>query len=291
MAEALKIITPESITYDLTAFADFSLLRGMTGHGAPPYDLISEEVPGQPGTREQFVKTNSRIVEIPLLITASTRQALINYERALARDLDPNLGNLTIEYTDPASVTRVLTAKKVSGFNGDTSAGAHGVVYSKNILVFEASDPYWYAKNVVSDTYLVGETAGWFPIFPLTLTSTTVFSQPTVINSGDVAAWPVWTINGPGNTILLTNLTSGLLIDLPTTLLTGEFITIDTRPGAKTVTLNVGGAESSLFETMVKPDSSLWPLLRGTNKIKIGMNGADANSSVVLAYYPRYNHL
>ena len=89
MAESLKIITVHGLEYDLTGLVDFTALRGMTGHTAPPYELVDDAIPGQAGTRLQHLVTGARILDIPLLITQDTRQALIDLERELSRELAP----------------------------------------------------------------------------------------------------------------------------------------------------------------------------------------------------------
>jgi hypothetical protein len=100
-----------------------------------------------------------------------------------------------------------------------------------------------------------------------------------------VESWPVWTITGPGSSPILRNLSKNVFLSLPVTLLAGESVVIDTRPGRKTVTKQDG---SSLFGSLTQT-SSLWSLLPASNSVRIEFTGALAGvSTVTLNFRRRY---
>ena len=152
-------------------------------------------------------------------------------------------------------------------------------------MVVRATDPYWYDTADIVNTYVSGGTPpAFFPFFPLRLSSSSVFASPVVVNDGDVEAWPVWTIVGPGSAIVLRNLTVGSVLSLPVTLGVDEAVTIDTRPGVKTVRNSSG---LSLFGSLTW-DSALAALVKGPNTLALEMSGATPASSIMLSYRRRF---
>jgi hypothetical protein len=107
-----------------------------------------------------------------------------------------------------------------------------------------------------------------------------------VTNAGDVEAWPVWTITGPGSGIVLRNLTTGQSMDFGVgALAAGNTVVVDTRPGAKTAVAN---GSINVFP-FLSAASVLWSLQRGANAVRLEMSGAIAGASgLSLAYRPRY---
>jgi hypothetical protein len=145
----------------------------------------------------------------------------------------------------------------------------------------EASDPWWYDASDTALDFTLGTPATFFPLFPLRLSASEVFADATVNNDGDVDAWPVWSVTGPGAGLVLRNLTTGKMLSLNRTLSAGEIVTIDTRPRLKTVTLQDG---SNLFSLL---SGSLWPLAVDVNAIRVEFTGATSASVVSLRYRRR----
>jgi hypothetical protein len=101
---------------------------------------------------------------------------------------------------------------------------------------------------------------------------------------GDVETWPEWIITGPGENIVLRNMSTDEVTSLEVSLDVGETITIDTKPFHKTVTKNDG---TNLFYTLTD-ESSLWALQEGSNSIQIEMANATTDSNIQLTYRNRY---
>ena len=289
--ETLKILSPRGLEFDLTNYTNFFNLKGMNGHNAPPYQVISQATPGQEGATVENVKVGVRPVDIPLLIVEETRQALIDIERLLSKELAAWRGPCVITYTDKIGAGRKLTAYHTQGLRGDTSKGAHGPAWARKILVFEANEEvYWEALSVISGSHGIGEIQTWGPtVLPLILTDSSVFTSFEIDNLGDVEAWPLWRIDGPGNTIILENESTQKITSLPISLAVGEFVNIDTRPRHKTVIKNGTTNIYSLLDKSV--GSSLWSLQDGINQIKLQMNGATGVSLISTQFTPRYESL
>lgn len=157
------------------------------------------------------------------------------------------------------------------------------------------ADGLQFEKNSEATTFQVG-IAPFFPFFPLDLNASTLRARvypgagipavnPVITNTGDVEAWPVWTIRGPGRDVSLSNTTTGETLNMTVTLEEGDEVTIDTRPGYKSVDL--GGA-NIYYSLDLASGSSLWPLATGPNDLDIRMGDVSAESSIELAYKRRF---
>lgn len=280
MSEIVTWIDPDGVE---------TLLRplwALSGRMAPPVKFEEESVPGQAGSRLRDVHHGPRDYTMPLRIDGVDAADLRTKIRELTLAMDPTRGPGRIRVQSPIGDTRELNCRYAAGLELDETLGDTSTdVYQYAPTVFRAFDPYWYATSDVSQLFTAGAPATFFPFFPLRLVSSEVFADATVNNGGDVEAWPVWTITGPGSALVLRNLTTGKLLSLSTWLSAGgETLTIDTRPGIKTVT---GDDGTNLFTTLTA-DSSLFPLARGDNLIRAELIGSNAASSVQLAFKPRY---
>lgn len=191
-----------------------------------------------------------RDVELPLVITSSQRQLYVRPTKL--------------------SVPRELYHHQRTG--------------SAFVEFVAETDPWWQDVGDITADFRTGAPATFFPFFPLRLSSSEVFADAQVVNDGDVEAWPVWVITGPGSGVVLRNLTTGTMLSVAVNLAAGESLTVDTRPGHKTVTANDG---SNAFN-LVGATSSLWSLLVGTNSIRIELGAATSSSVVSLRYKRRW---
>lgn len=281
MPEVTEFIDPDGTAHTLAVRWDVS------GRGMPPIALEEDEVPEQPGSRLRGVRHRARDFALRVKVSGADVRTAV---RDLIATVDPIRGDGRIRVTTEAGDQREITCRYQGGLElqerlGETS----GPELQLATALFRAHDPYWYAlSDVVTEFELSGSGSKWFPLLPLRLSSSELFSEATVVNVGDVEAQPVWELRGPGSVIVLTNLTTGKSLSLSTVLTAGEVVTIDTRRGAKTVILDDGTPDGvDLFEDLGDLDE-LWPLRRGSNVIRVEMTGATADSYVRLAYRPPY---
>lgn len=261
---------------------NYFTLYGHAGDIMPVYEFVSTSVPMQAGETVNQVNVKSRSVEIPVLIKDTTRTLLESRMRTLSNLLNASNGAGRLRATMDDGSQREISCYYRGGLEGNSSKGY--ITWQEQILSFYAADPYWYAVSPVVNTYTTGTPAVFFPFFPMRLSSSTVFATVTVINSGDSEAYPVWTITGAGTNPVLKNLTTGKTLSLTLTLLTGKVLTIDTRPGYKTI---IQAPNTNKFSS-ISTTSSLWELVNGNNSVQIEMSSADSSSQVVMSYYPRY---
>lgn len=250
---------------------------GASGRFMPPVDMEEEQVPGQPGSRLRDVEHGPRDFVLPLWIGDSSPAALRLLIRDLVGKMDPTRGPGRIRVTSTAGDQREITCSYSSGLDLVEKFGDAGPEFQRAPLVMRAHDPYWYAVSEVVHKWGPGEPSTFFPLPPIRLSSSEVFADVTVDAVGDAPeTWPVWTIQGPGADVVLRNVTTGKSLTLDIAL-AGESVTIDTRPGRKLITLSDG---TNLWGEVVMP-SSLWPLKRGLNAIRVEMASAVASTAYV----------
>lgn len=282
MAESVVWLDPDGATLTFSK-VEYSL----SGRWFPTTVVDEELVPGQPGARLREVRHGPLEFAMSGWLLAATETALRTAVRSAVYLLDPTRGVGTIRATAPGGDQRDLACICVDGLPlserlGDTATP----LAQKFTLAFRAHDPYWSAVSDVTQAFTIGSTPSFFPFFPLRLTSSQIAVDTTVTNDGDVSAWPVWTITGPGSGIYLRNLTTGQVLDFSSlgglTLGTGETAVIDTR--YKTVTKNDG---TNLWPYLTL-ESSLWSLAKGSTAVRLEMAGTSGASALQLQYRPRY---
>lgn len=284
MVKQLSWFDADGVEFKLDETNNIRILQGLKGFQMPPFAFMEEDVPFQPGSRLRDVKALPREMDIPIKIECTTPVNFINQVRKILNTFNPTKADGRIKVTTDTGSQREINCRYIGGFEMDESAGISGETWQKAIGVFRAFDPYWADSSTIIKTYTTGQPATFFPFFPLRLSYSTVFTDTSIDNTGDVDTWPEWIITGPGSNIVLRNLTSGKIISLNMTLDVGEVLIVDTKPKRKTVKMNDG---TNMFGKL-SDDSSLWPLLKGMNSIRIEMSNATVVSNVQLSYKNRY---
>lgn len=262
---------------------------GVSERFAPPVVVHDEEVPGFPGSRLREVRHGPREFPLPIFIEADNPSLLRQKVRHLIREMDPTFGEGKLIFQTPVGDLREIRCRCISGLGLGEDTGEAYATWQKAVPMFKAFDPYFYDASDTVATFTTGEQATFFPFFPLRLSAAEVFVDAHIQNNGDIETWPVWTITGPGSDLRLLDLNRGIETELTSpvgtvTLTEGEQITIDTRPGFKTVTLSDG---TNLWPYL-SPNSALFPLRPGNNAIRVEMGLANQNSKVTVVYRPRY---
>ena len=268
---------------------------GLMGRFMPSYTIYEDVVPGLPGTVGRYVSTAYREVTVPVLLVATSETNLRTRIRALSSFMDPTLpsspGGLPgigiLRCTAPDGSRRQINCIYKSGHEGVETQGRTGLLYYYTAVVFHAYDPYWYDTQDSTLTISSGVGAATFfssPFLPLHIGASQVFTSGVVNNSGDTTAWPIWVITGPGNNPTLTNNTTGQVLQVNVSLTAGQVLTIDTRPGQKTVTISGTSYYSSLTAASV-----FWQLAKGVNQFTLSMASTTSASSLALNWRNRYN--
>lgn len=290
MADRLTWTSADGVTViDFTDdAAGFAVLGdGTRGLRSPSYEVAALKFAGYDGEQVQAIRATAGSPTLGVLLQAAGPDDYQARVRALVHAMRPKAGAGTLTASTPVGETRSLTCYCVGGLEGDESTdGSLPGVWWKLALKLYAPDPWWYGDT---QTVSVGLGAGqaFFPIFPLVLSPSSVQGQFTVdLSASDAPSFPVWTITGPGSGLVLTNQTTGQSLSLDATLLAGESMTIDSRPGMQSVRKSDG---TNLLPTVTAgTDPQLWPLIEGVNTVSAVLTGATSASRVVGQYQPRY---
>jgi hypothetical protein len=271
----------ETIEYVAADGASVTIYRRQGGSGRfmPPVLVDDRPVPGDHGTRFRGCRFDAAQPIIPHLIEGASDAEARAALRALSSVLNPAKGVGTLRATVDGNV-REQSALYIEGL-GDWTEDEPWLAMPN--LMFRAFDPFWYDSTTVAGTFATGDVASFFPIFPWRLASSEVFADATVVNDGDVEAWPQWTITGPGTGLVLRNLTTGKSLALDYELVAGAVVTVDTSPGVKTVTLDDG---TNLFGNLTA--RQLWPIVRGSNSVRVELAGATSDTEVAMTFRRRW---
>lgn len=290
MGETFTWIDPTNNQIPLNGESYYTTVVGPAGLYAPPTNIITQDVPLQPGARFKYVDTQIRPVRLPVLVNADTEANLDVARRALLAAMSPLNGGGVLRHMSYDGLTRDLTCYVASGREGDDSGSNRGPGWILLDLRLSGLDPYWYDTSYTSLAFSNGASSSFFaaPFLPIKLASSGILTSFTINNGGDVETWPIWTIVGPASAITMTNNTTGKVLALTNnggvSLALGHSVVIDTRPGSKSVI--VDGATSNFDK--VGATSSLWPLAKGANNITIAVSGTTAASQVQVQYKQRY---
>lgn len=252
----------------------------------PPVVFEEDGVPQQPGMRLRDTRFDVRDFPLTLWMTASSDANLRILLRNYVVAMNPRRGPGKVRFTSPTGDVREITCSYKSGLGIVEKLGTtSGIQAQRATVVFRAHDPFYSDTSDISEMFTTSVIPNFFPIFPLRLSTSQVLIDTTINNNGDLDAWPVITIVGPGSVIKLTNLTTGLFMDFTVgTLGAGQSVIVDTRPKYKLATSMGVNVFPYLSST-----SSLWPLVVGNNSIRLEMSGATAGvSQMTFAYRRRW---
>ncbi|WP_027930691.1 phage distal tail protein [Amycolatopsis thermoflava] len=257
------------------------------GRFMPPITVEQIGVPRTPGGVLLDARHGVREMLISFWIIGTDEADLRVKLRDIVRKLNPAKGPGYLRATAPDGVVRQIQCINVDGVQIQEELGeSSGYAAQKIAAQFKAYNPYWQDVSAISPPeWSTGVTPTFFPIFPIRLTSSEIAVDGTIDNAGDVEAWPVWTITGPGSGIVLRNLSTGEYLSFPDVVMgEGQTLYIDTRPGVKTVTLDTNSVGTNMFGAMYA-GSSLWPLVPGSNAIRLEMAGITVGTSKLAVSY------
>jgi hypothetical protein len=265
----------------------FVTRTGATARMMPPVSLTTIRVPQAHGGRFRGARHDERLLVLPIVFPGpqtTGREEL----RRWARALDPARGEGTITVVEGPYAGRVLVCAYEAGLS--EMAEDNGQPLEVGNLAFRAAEPYWLDGSEQEVIASLGDEQNlWFPFAgtwaaqPLVLGASEVFATTVIDNPGDVDAWPVITVTGPGDSLVIRNDTTELEMEITGSIALGEVLLIDTRPGHKTVTLDGVNAFSRLTD-----ESVLWPLIPGPNRVSIGYGAVTVASTVKFTWRARW---
>ena len=276
-----QLIDPNNVTRELSR--DFSpsifVETGSAGTGGPSFNITDSKYPSFPGSLITQINTQTRIIQIPIVVVTESLADLIN----AADDLfdwfatGDETTNTPVKYrvTRPDDTVRQIIGYYTRGLEGDTKVGGPG--WARYVVELYCPDPY---PTDIEDT--VVNT-------PMTSGS----EEIGILNPGKLEAYPIFKINGPWQNFNLHNTTTDRIISVNHSAGGDEILYIDTRPS------ELRDGEPSVYDQdgtirwdwISTPNSDFWTLISGTNVIELTTSFRSDATYVEVTYLPRYRSL
>lgn len=288
MAEQVVWTTPDGATaIDLTDEASgFVVLGdGTSGLRSVAYQMTTQSYAGIDGETVQAIRAVGSNPTLGVLLQATDVVDYRTKARSLVRAMRPKAGVGSLTVTNEQGEVRSLGCYCVGGLEGDEGSDVSlPGRWWKLALKFYAPDPWWVGEEQTLSVGL-GAPTTFFPIFPMVLSPSTIQGGFAVdLSDSDDGAFPVWTITGPGSSLVLSNGTSNRSLTINTTLSSTDTLIVDTRPGLQSVRL--GDGTNRLGSVAGYPD--LWPLEPTVNNVTAALTGATSTSRITAVYTPRF---
>ena len=269
----------------------FTLAEGVSGLGAAAITITTDDR-ARGGVRVRHVQANERIITWPLYVHGDTHNEFIATWRAVTKAFTDTtrLGPGTLEIARPDGTTRQVQAHYQVGFDGSGKQG-YGITSDYCVITLLCEDPYWRdAGPVRVHREHAGSGSDFLVPYP-SVSSAQVLGDTTLINPGDVEAWPSWTITGPGSAFTATLEDTGEAFTIDPTaaeiahgnLAADEYVTVDTDPPR--VRFMNGDVWTGALNW---PGAVLWSLPPGESHATFVLGSAADGAAVDLSFHPRY---
>ncbi|MFF8629688.1 phage tail domain-containing protein [Streptomyces werraensis] len=268
------------------------LQPGVSGLDLPPFELHADDSPNLDGSSFRSARAAARQILLPVFVYGIDRKTLRQFKRKLANSLNPKAGYCILTFIEQDGIPRRLQCYYAGGMEGNESVDAAGFKWISYGIQLVAMDPWFYGDTEVAAKWSFGSAQPFLgnPFLPLRLSSgTPAVESIEVTNPGDIEAWPIWTITGPLKSFEFTG-PDGSKFGVPAqaggadALPAGRTLTIDTRPGYKTVLDDQG----KNYFPLMNPAPALWSVPPGTSTVKTNLVAGSGTPSVAVRLVPRY---
>jgi hypothetical protein len=259
---------------------NFVLNPEINGLLIPATNVRIEESAGDGGVWRHS-KRGVRQLDLPVTVVGTDRGDVESKLRRLNKVLQDAQGatKISANYSD-GSVLQ-LSAHYVGGAEGSRGENG-GMTWQRVLLSFKAPNPFW--QSAIDESFTIGSGSTGRGLLPqltkLKISSSQSLGVVTVNNTGDVAAYPVWTIRGPISGLVISN--GSQQFAFADDIAAGESFVVDTANG--TVVDDSGANRYSVLDTAPK----LFKLEPGISNLSVTGIAGSATASVVLTYSPRF---
>ncbi|MFD7552971.1 phage tail domain-containing protein [Streptomyces sp. NPDC059835] len=269
---------------------------GATGLDMPPFGLFSDDSPNLDGSTFRSARAAAREIMLPVFLHAHDRQSINNLKRKLFQALNPKRGYCVIRFTEGVNRVRQINAYYKGGMEGSESTDTAGFRWAKYGLTFSAMDPWFYPERSQTTRWdfgvgepLLSTTVSFFPMNISSGVMGVPDDEITISNPGDIEAWPVWKLYGPIKSFSLQGPHGDLIKASPPAdgsdlVPSGRVLTIDTRPGRKTVKDDHGLNYWATLDT----NPEFWSVEPGDSTAAVTVVAGTDKAAVVLSFRPRY---
>jgi hypothetical protein len=279
--EADYLINRDGKIYPLT-----SLGLSLTGLGDIPIDYQTARGYGQHGTTVLGWRLNPRTISLSVQVTGRTRADYLAKRRKLIEVLNPITGPVTLRRVLPDGSRRDIDGWVQSGLD---LAETDDRLSFQGAVSLECPDPAFYDPTLHQTPLAVG-----YPdqlSFPASFGSNRFYfdspgvARGTVVNLGSWYSWPLFSITGPYESLVVRNVTTGASFTLGVGIEAGDTLLIDLTPGNVRVENALG---DNLLNYRTEGTFTDWYLKPGSNDVRVSGSGTDTSTAFILAYYDRY---
>ncbi|MGW2919527.1 phage tail domain-containing protein [Streptomyces angustmyceticus] len=285
----------------LTAFEDTTwpaiiMQSGATGLDLPPFGLFSDESPNLDGSIFRSARAAAREIMIPVYLHGIDRQTVNQLKRKLFQSLNPKRGYCLLRFTEGNGSTRHLSAYYKGGMEGAEGTDSAGFTWARYGLTFTAMDPWFYQDRSESVRWdfgtgepLLSATAPFLPMHIADGVMGGPGDSLVISNPGDIEAWPIWKLYGPIKSFTLSSPAGESIKASPAAggadlVPSGRVLTIDTRPGKKTVKDDTG---LNYWDKLDK-NPMFWSVEPGDTNAGVSVVTGAGKAAVGLSFRPRY---
>ncbi|MER6382097.1 phage tail domain-containing protein [Streptomyces sp. NPDC001118] len=278
--------------YQNGAWPTIVLQPGASGLDMPPFELHTDDSPNLDGSMYRGARAAARQILLPVFVYGIDRKTVVSFKRKLANALNPKNGYCVVTFIEQDGAARRLQCYYASGMEGNESTDTSGFTWVSYGIQLTAVDPWFYGDTDVVAAWSFGQAYPFLgnPFLPLKLNSGTPASGTLAVNNpGDIEAWPVWTITGPLKSFTFTG-PDGSRWGVPAQaggtdcLPIGRTLTVDSRPGYKTITDDQG----TNYFPLMSPNPVLWSVPSGLSTIQADLVSGSGTPTVKVELLPRY---
>lgn len=255
---------------------------GRSGFHVAPTKLITRDGAAG-GTRVRRTRRGARTIVLPITILGDNRADVESQLRQLVRLMQDDV-------TTPRLVGQYPTAERLftefhysSGADAIYGTDTDGRTRCLWTLNFLCESPYWTSEKQIQ--YSIGPAnlgRGLLPkLSRLQVSSSQTIGTVGIENPGDVDAYPVWTLRGPGDAGFTAVRNDGQSFRFKVPIGSTEVITINTKD--KTVVDQTGANRYADLDTSPK----LFSVPKGNSQVQVTLTGTSANTLVSMYFNPR----
>jgi hypothetical protein len=157
------------------------------------------------------------------------------------------------------------------------------------VIQLRADDPTWYdaTPHTIAGSAGIAGTATAYPvIYPRTYGTANINATTSFTYDGTWLTYPVITALGPITGLVITNNTTGQVINTAGSIGAGRTFTYDLRYGKKTVYDDLGN--NQIATVGASSNLATWAIVVGTNSISIAASASASPAAVSIVYYTRF---
>lgn len=252
------------------------------GIGGPEVSPVTSSVPGVDGVFVHSLRMESREITCFVHIEGKSRKEMYQRRFELAQKLAPKTEPGTLYYTNDYTVKRILAYPVSSPEFTERIQN-----YNRAELKFLCPSPYW-EDTVVQEAYMAYLEGGFEFPFEFDVEFAALQNQTGIFNSGSVPVPVEVTVRGPAESPAIGNRTTGEWIRIRRNLAEDETLTINTRPGGKSVKLT--RADNTVEDAFQYLDLSsvLFQLAPGQNELRYESENESEYTRITLRYRELY---